>query len=115
MAKLERQAGAKSGAVVGCSGARDRKRLTFLLGKDNFDNASLELAAIPVVLGILRVPIIEELDKCKRLLLPASEQEQTRAFSSFTHPGSHSSTAHRHRPATIATGLIRNKKNTARM
>ena len=47
------------------------KGLTLLLSKDNFDHAPVKFAAVPVLFGVLRILVVEELDESKRLLPPA--------------------------------------------
>jgi hypothetical protein len=47
------------------------KGRTLLLGEDDFDHTPKELAAVPVLLGVLRILVVEELDEGERLLPPA--------------------------------------------
>lgn len=58
-------------------GEKRGRGLTFLLCENNFDDAAVELSAIPVLFGILRILVVEKLDEGKRLAPPASVQLTT--------------------------------------
>jgi len=63
-----------SGRVRACVRALQKrvgKGRTLLLGEDDFDHTPKELAAVPVLLGVLRILVVEELDEGERLLPPA--------------------------------------------
>ena len=51
------------------------KGRTLLLGEDDFDHTPKELAAVPVLLGVLRILVVEELDEGERLLPPARRSQ----------------------------------------